>query len=144
MMELTAAQKNHLARRASRKTEVLKCIQASHKSGVHLAVISKNVGVNRKYISDVLRELKAEQRIHVARRETAGGTQVAMYVYGKGFDADKSTSKPRPTNTAHAKKLKRLADEEQLAAIVRRKHDQWLKTWQPRPDQAAAWMTNAV
>jgi len=143
MTELSASQRRYLERKATRKADILDCIRAS--KGISQAEISKMVGINRKYCAEVMKELKAEQKIHISSWMQVGGVLAALWVCGKGFDADRklvlSSKAPNPVKKAEKD---RLESEEYWVQVQQKKHEQWARTFVPRLDVAAAWLNNPI
>lgn len=131
-------QRQHLETKKQRRNDILDIIQCS--KGISQADISAKLCINRKYVSAVLKELKSEQKIHVASWMQVGGVLAALWVYGKGFDADRklvlSSKAPNPVKKAEQE---RLESEEYWVQVQQKKHEQWAKTWKPHRDAAAAW-----
>lgn len=142
-MELSKIQQNYIERKKERTKIVIDCIR-KHPKGISQADIAIKVAINRKAVSDVLKTLKAEQKIHIHEWLASGGVTYALWVYGRGFDADKKIVRGHVHSSKKAKERENLGSEEAMSEVVKRRHENWCKTWTPRPDQAAAWMTNAV
>lgn len=139
-MELSKVQNNYIERHEARKNAVIDCLK-KHKAGISQADISAEIGINRKYVSGVLKKLKETNKIHIHSWMATGGVTYALWVYGRGFDADKRIvqGKKHPSEKKMLER-KRLEDVGSIRDIVMRKHAQWQKTWKPHADIAAAWM----
>lgn len=140
---LSKIQQNYIERKAERRKLVVACIR-KHPKGISQADIALKLEINRKYIADVLKDLKAEQKIHIHEWMASGGVIYALWVYGRGFDADKKIVRGQVHSSKKAKEIEQLSSEEAMSEVVKRRHEQWAKNWTPRLDVAAAWLTNPV
>ena len=88
-----------------------------------------------------MKELKAEQKIHIASWMQVGGVLADLWVFGKGLDADRklvmSSKAPNPAKKAEKD---RLESEEYWLQVQQRKHEAWARNWKPHRDVAASWI----
>ena len=140
---LSKIQQNYIERKAERRKLVVACIR-KHPKGISQADIALKLEINRKYIADVLKDLKAEQKIHIHEWMASGGVTYALWVYGRGLDADKKIVRASAHSGKKAKERQNLEDAENIADVARKRHEMWAKNWRPHLDPAAAWLVNPI